>query len=456
MNASDAVAPCTLLHAGLPPRPSFERKIDPTKQHAGCRAEIEDRRLVAPTLEGERTARVGCKRGARTVTRRLAAGYGSSAASHRTLERRPPAITSSIPHTGTLESGPMGLAHALRSWFEPPRHLIALFLLVTLLPSLALGGLGWKLFRDDRDNEARLARERRDQALDVVVSALERGLTASEQSLREATPSSLSADGDAVVVTFADGTATASPAGMLPYLPASAPLPEAPPELFAEGEDLEFRVGDSAPRRSLLRATARAESCRRDPGGSAHPARADYQGNGSARSRACVLWHSRSDDRRGGGRRTGRFAGALGSLRPARHDGSLSDLQNDARELLKDLQHGRWPVTQSVFELHVADAAGGDGCEADGALAPDTIARANAAQWLWTRWKQLPEGATFAGRSAQTFRDRLATLIWTGNSSRATALIVGSRFVDANGSQKPKALIARQALEIRLRDSSAG
>jgi signal transduction histidine kinase len=112
------------------------------------------------------------------------------------------------------------------------------------------------------------------------------------------------------------------------------------------------------------------------------------------------------------------------------------------------------PVAQAVFELHLADAA--RWAQADGALAPEAIARATAAQWLWTRWKQLPDGANFSGRSAQIFRDRLATLIWTGNSSRATALIAGPRFVDANWLAEPKALMARQAFEIRLRDTSAG
>jgi signal transduction histidine kinase len=348
----------------------------------------------------------------------------------------------------------MGLAHALRSWFEPPRHLIALFLLLTLVPSLALVALGWKLFRDDRDNEARLANERREQALDVVVSALERALTASEQSLRGANALSLSADGDAVVLTFTDGTATASPAGLVPYLPISAPLAEAPPQAFEEGEDLEFRIAD--------------------PGrAAAHYARQAARSPDVAVRAGALIRLARS------ARAAGQLDRALASYETARgltgvavagvpadllarwaRCGLLatmcrtSDLRNEAGELLKDLQHGRWPVAQAVFELHLADAA--RWAQADGPLAPDAIARADAAQWLWTRWKQLPDGANFSGRSAQIFRDRLATLIWSGDSSRATALIAGPRFVDANWLAEPKALVARQAFEIRLRDPSAG
>jgi signal transduction histidine kinase len=348
----------------------------------------------------------------------------------------------------------MGLAHPLRSWLEPPRHLIALFLLVTLVPSLTLVALGWKLFRDDRDNEARLANERGEQALDVVVSTLERSLTASERSLREASALSLSAEGDAVVLTFTDGTATASPPGGVPYLPISAPLAEAPPQVFEKGEELEFRTAHPG------RAAAYYERQAATSSGVAVRAGALIRLARSARAagqldRALASYDSVR------GLIGVAVAGVPADLlaRWARCDllatmGRTSDLRNEAGELLKDLQHGRWPVARAVFELHLADAA--RWAQADGAPAPDALARAAAAQWLWTRWKQLPDGAKFSGRSAQIFNDRLATLIWTGDNNRATALIAGPRFVDANWLGEPKALLARQPFEIRLLDAFAG
>jgi len=35
----------------------------------------------------------------------------------------------------------------LRAWFQPPRHLLALFLLITLVPSALLVYSGWRLIQ---------------------------------------------------------------------------------------------------------------------------------------------------------------------------------------------------------------------------------------------------------------------------------------------------------------------
>ena len=74
---------------------------------------------------------------------------------------------------------------SLQAWFRPPRQLIALFLLITLVPSVLLMAFGWRLLQQDRVNGLQQMKERREQAADLVVSALERSVSTAEQSLRD-------------------------------------------------------------------------------------------------------------------------------------------------------------------------------------------------------------------------------------------------------------------------------
>ena len=62
----------------------------------------------------------------------------------------------------------------LRAWFRPPRHLLALFLLITLVPSVLLIALGWRSLRQDRARQ--LQDEAAISAADLAVSSLQQSL----------------------------------------------------------------------------------------------------------------------------------------------------------------------------------------------------------------------------------------------------------------------------------------
>src|SRR5690349_6095744 len=70
----------------------------------------------------------------------------------------------------------------LRAWFRPPHHLLALFLLVTLVPSILLIALGWRSLRQDR---ARELQDSREQAADLAVSSLQQSLSEAERRLQD-------------------------------------------------------------------------------------------------------------------------------------------------------------------------------------------------------------------------------------------------------------------------------
>src|SRR3989442_15074499 len=123
------------------------------------------------------------------------------------------------------------------AWLQPPRHLIGLFLAVTVVPFVLLTFFGWRLLLQDRELERQQIETRREQAADLAVASLGQTLFAVEQSLRAGAPvPELESNVDAVSLVFTPATVRDSPDGRLPYLPVPPSLAEAPPGVFAAGE----------------------------------------------------------------------------------------------------------------------------------------------------------------------------------------------------------------------------
>ena len=130
----------------------------------------------------------------------------------------------------------------LGDWLQPPRRLIALFLLVTLVPSLALIASGWRLLEQDRALSLNQLSERREQAADLAVLELEQVVAQAEEALGDQRALRAAAsDGDGVGVIFGGEHVDVFPSERLSFYPRTEAGAEAPAQHFAEGEDLEFR-----------------------------------------------------------------------------------------------------------------------------------------------------------------------------------------------------------------------
>ena len=106
------------------------------------------------------------------------------------------------------------------AFLRPPRHLIALFLLITLVPSILLIAFGRRLLQQDRELSRQQSQERREQAADLVVAALEQSVTGAEQSLQDPTAlQARSQTDDVVAVILTPGGVEAFPKGRLLYYP---------------------------------------------------------------------------------------------------------------------------------------------------------------------------------------------------------------------------------------------
>src|ERR1700675_3668574 len=90
----------------------------------------------------------------------------------------------------------------------PPRNLIALIIGITLVPLATLLWLGGRLLEQDRVLEGQQAQQRVERAADLVVAALQRAVSTSQQRL--AAGGEQWPDGT-VAVSFREGRVEAQP-----------------------------------------------------------------------------------------------------------------------------------------------------------------------------------------------------------------------------------------------------
>jgi signal transduction histidine kinase len=311
-------------------------------------------------------------------------------------------------------------------WLQPPRHVLVLFLVVTMAPATALAWLGWQLLKQDRALESQRLQERLDRAADLVAAALDRRLTEATDNL----PGPGVPAGDAVAVTFLSHRIETAPNGRLLYYPAIPPASEPPARMFEAGEALEFRQQDYVGAAAEFRALARAT----EP---------------SVRAGALVRLGRVL-------RKSGRHDEALGvyetlqQLGPTSVGGVPADLlarqarlavlealrqtvevERTAQALDADLQQGRWILDRVTYEFYSQEAGRRlaaslpiDGREA-------ALALTEAVDLLWDERQAIQAGeGSPRGRRSVWVRGRGVLLLWSGLPDRLMALVAGPAYVE--------------------------
>jgi signal transduction histidine kinase len=345
---------------------------------------------------------------------------------------------------------------SIRTWLRPPRQFVALFLLVTLVPSLLLLVFGWRLAQQDRASALGQIEQLRQQAASLGASSLDQALSSAIRALRDPhAAEALAKPDDAVLVIFTAERITASPSDRLAYWPVAMPGHEAPSDTFAAGEDLEFRQQNPRMAAAWFRAQSNAHDSAVRAGALIRVARnlrkiRDTDGALAAYTRAAQI-----------------SGAAVGGIpvdllaRWARCDlleeaSRSADLHAEAMTLRDDLLKGRWPLPREAYEAHLADARRWAGSMADSvsATAPERLA--DVVERLWNRWQRSwsAERAT-AGREAVVLDGAPITVLWSGDGAGLTALIAGPRYADEQWVRKASALIAPQGFALTLVTSTA-
>ena len=336
-----------------------------------------------------------------------------------------------------------------KDWFRPPRHLIALFLLVTLIPSVLLVAFGWQLLEQDRELERQQADRRREQAADLVVATLEQALASSEQRLPLRDEQSVvQVTHDSVLLEITDDALEVFPIDRLLYLPVLTPPPsEAPRHLFERGEHVEF-IEQDPPRAARLFLSLSASDDPLIRSGALIRAARNLRKSGDAGA-ALDAYATAS-------RIPGPYIGDVPAdllARAARcalleEMNRATEMHEDARELHRLLLSGRWRVTRAVFDLHLSQTVRWIGAGAATA-SPLSLALAEAVQQLWVHRSvrgELPDRSLIAANGTQ-----FVALSRT-DARQVRLLLAGPEYVERQWLPKVRQIEKRDLVRVELRD----
>lgn len=315
------------------------------------------------------------------------------------------------------------------------RGLVVLFLVVTILPALALVALGVRLLDQERVLAEQRRRENLERAAGHAVLVLEQELASLRRQLAAGEWDPRQLPGDSATLALRGQSVHASPPGRLPYLPAASALREIPEGPFAEAESIEFA------RQDLPEALRRYASL----AGAQDPA---LRSSALLRQSRVLRKLGRGEEALAANHRLGEISGVAFNGMPAdllarRNRCAIlaslnrsTELASEAGRIRNDLLAGRWTLDQASYE-HVAGQLG-SWLGAPVTPRPERAALAEAAAWLHRRWTAVPPGEFPAG-GAHALPTVL--VVWHASRDGVNALLAGPDFVKTRLLEKAAAAV---------------
>lgn len=220
---------------------------------------------------------------------------------------------------------------AFGEWLKPPRSLLVILLLLTLVSVSAMGWLGYSLVSQERIVEAQRARERLEQAADRIAANCRRSLDVEGQL-------------QGLALTVNKDSVSVAPRGRLLYYPYSAAQPEAPASAFREGETYEFRQGQPQLAIAFYERLAETKNAAVSAGALLRLGRTLRKTGSKEQSLAAY--------RRLAAIEGVRVAGAPAELVARYAICAFEGGREDAEKLLGDLGAGRWQLRRGQFEFY--------------------------------------------------------------------------------------------------------
>lgn len=293
------------------------------------------------------------------------------------------------------------------AWLKPPRTLLLILSLVTLVSVSALGWFGWKLLDQERMVEAQRVQERLEQTADRLAATLRGTLAEAGERLGA---SAANAPDDGLLLTLQANTLTANPPNRLLYYPSPPPEPEAAPAVFAEAESLEFLQAQPQAAADEYRKLADSGNTAVRAGALVRLGRVLRR---AGRDRESLTAYDRLAALRGV-----RVAGAPADLVARLAGSELSGSRSEAHTLRSDLLAGRWRLNRGQFQFYWQRASrlSGDAAE----LPADSVALSEAA---WLVWQQRDDESNLRRQQTVWIGGRPYFLLWRGTPGRHFVLV---------------------------------
>ena len=354
----------------------------------------------------------------------------------------------------------------LRKWFQPPRHLLGLFLGITLVLAVALAWLSSRLFEQDRQLERQQIQERLDHAAELIAANLLRELSRTQQQLADLVmlpeaqlanraPEQAQALGPSAILVVLDRQSLQSYSSeRLLYYPLAPTSKEPSPRAFAAGEALEFQQKDYAQAAAAFRKLAASLNPLVRAGALLRLGRTLRK---AGQPEAALPVYQRlvglGTTPVGGlpAELLGRHARCVLLEELGRHN----ELQNEARAFYAALDAGRWRLSRGAYRFYAEEARRWY------VPAPQTAIRekergalAAGAELLWGWWQRVRQGDVRpAGRSSVWVQDRPVFLMWQSTTNRMVGLATGQHYLQEKWGVALQPVVDRQGVRIALTDS---
>jgi signal transduction histidine kinase len=331
-------------------------------------------------------------------------------------------------------------------WFRPPRHLLPMFLLISLGPAAALGWLSWRLLEQDRALAAQRIQERIENAADMASAYLRQGQAEVEENLARLAalpladlPAAATLEADnlgngVLLVSFRREEIHAFPRERLLYLPYLPPVQEPSEAVFTVGENYEFRNQDYSRAIVIFRKLSTSVD-------------AAIRGGALVRLARTLRKAGRFDEamaaydelERLGSQRIGSVG--LPAELLARHSRCsvleelkrTSDLRSAAEALKQDLVGARWLLMRAAYEFYRRETLRWLGLDAADQFGPaaEGPALAAAVESLWDDWQRIRMGeGSQKGRKSLWLHNQPVLLVWNATPEQLVALVVGCRYFE--------------------------
>ena len=306
------------------------------------------------------------------------------------------------------------------------RTLFLLIAAVTIVPLCALSWIAVRSLEQDRILDQQQARERLEAAGDLIAAAIQRAISNTEQrSVSSAThdwPEGI------VAVRIAKQEIDVSPRGRIAFLPTAPAMRQVPNDVFQEGESLEFRRGNRAAAIREYRRLAQSSHAGVRGGALLRLGR-NLSAIGQFEEASAVYTQLESiDDIAEAGVPLG-LAAAWARCALLNETRQTNALSAAARNLLHDLETGRWAVTGATYLTYVADAGRWAGTQS--AKAPSVVMAA-AVERVWADHADAVVSGTMGWRAYSFVVENEPFTVLSQRSAEAiTALIATPKFVES-------------------------
>jgi signal transduction histidine kinase len=300
----------------------------------------------------------------------------------------------------------------VKQWLKPPRSLLLILVLFTLVSVSALAWFGFRLLSQERIVETQREQQRLEQAADRIAAILRGALAETGESLNAWLDSPLPpAPREGLVLLLSEQALSAFPAERLLYYPFPARDVDANPMRFAETEAVEFEQHSPERAAYAYEGMARSGSPAVQAAALVRLARALRNSGRREESRAAYARLAQLDG-----------ATAAGAPAPLVARQALCDLALPApcRDSLKqDLLAGRWRLSRGQFEFYWAEASRLTG---DRSRPPaDALALAEAAAQVWNERSRNPASR---GHGTLWTGGQPIFVVWRGSPENRAALLI--------------------------------